>query len=821
MSMQPTHSASDPRRGAFAAAFEGALGELRGALRRLLRRPLPAAFATVVLAGGMGCFLFTLVLLHGIVLSAPPFPDIERLVHLSHAQAGQPNLRIGMPADETRELLAALDGLEARAAYARATGVGRIDGTPRQLAGLHVDGGFFATLGVRTALGRGIEADDVRPDAAGVAVLGDGLWRSAFEADPSVLGRTFEIDGRSVTVVGVLPPTFDFQDAELLLPLQAGAPGLDAQPRMIIGRLAPAASLEALLQQAEAHIAALPADRRGVGDSALIARAVPLKRWIVGVDSAFFIGFMVLSAALVLVVAVVNVAHLQVAGMAARGRELATRAALGGSPARLLGGLMLDAALVTLAATAIGLCLAQLGGLWLAATVADAGDPMKPWMQPVVDARVAGWAALMAAVVTALSSLGAVTRVRRLRVEATLRGGEVGVDLRSGRGTATLTVVQIALACVLLLSALVSVRLLAAVLAVDPGTRTDPARLLSAQVTLPPGTTPIDALRRAEAIRARVAREPGVESASVATATPGRGLRTQAFAIDGFDAGSGSAMSAVAQIDAHFAATLGFDIVAGRGFTQDDIDAQRPVAIVDQAFVERFLGGADPVGRRIVLAPGTPEAREVTIVGRTGELHPWTPDDLPSPDLLLPFAPREARHFALSLRTAGDPSTLAARLPAIVAEVDADAPLQAIRTQQATANIERMGIQLLTQIFAGLAATGLLLAGTGLYATLALGVARRTREIGLRRAIGASARSVVLAVARPGGIAVALGVLLGCALGAPLAYGLASQMENAPAFDGLLFAMVIGTLAVSAVLAMLIPLRRALHIAPMAALRHD
>jgi len=814
-------STANPAAGYLAAGVSALRGELRDALRRLLRRPLPALFATLVLAGGMACFLFALVLLHGIVLASPPFPDIERLVHISHAQAGQPNLRLGLADAEARELQDGLDGLVARSAYARSTLVGRIEGTPHQLAGLHVDDGFFATLGLQTAFGRAIEAADIRPEAPTVAVLGDGLWRSKFAADPTVLGRTLEIDGRSVTVVGVLPPTFDFQDAELLLPLQPGLPGLDAQPRMLIGRLAPQTSIEAVLQQAEAQVATLPADRRGAGDAALIARVSPLKRWITGVDTGFFISFMVLSAALVLMVAVVNVAHLQIAGMAARGRELATRAALGGSPLRLLGGLVLDAALIALVATALGLGLAQVGGLWLATTVADSGDPMKPWMQPVVDARVLGWAGLMAVVVTALASLGAVLRVRRLRVEATLRGGEVGVDLRSGRGSATLTVVQIALACALLLSALVSVRLLAAVLAVEPGTRTDPARILSAQVALPPGTTPADALRRAEAIRARVAREPGVEAASVATATPGRGLRTQAFAIDGFDAGSGGAISSVAQIDAHFAATLGFDIQAGRGFTQDDIDAQRPVAIVDQAFVARFLTGADPIGRRIVLAPGSPDAIEVTIVGQTGELHPWTPDDLPSPDLLLPFAPREARHFALSLRTKDDPAPLAARLPAIVAEVDADAPLQAILTQQATARMERMGIQLLTQIFAGMAVVGLLLAGTGLYATLALGVARRTREIGLRRAIGASARSVVMAVARPGVVAVALGLMIGCTLGAPLAYGLASQMQNGPGFDGLLFAMVIGTLALSAVLAMAIPLRRALQIAPMAALRHD
>lgn len=817
--MAPSDRVIRPLQG-LAQLADSVTGELRDAARRLVRRPLPALLASVVLSGGMGCFLFALVLLHGIVLASPPYAQIERLLHIGYAQAGKPNLRLGLPEQEARDLLSRLDGLEAAARYARATVVARIGSTPHQVAGLHVDAGFFEVLGLQTALGRGLGATDLASGSAGAAVISDALWRGRFAADPGALGQVIEIDGRHATVVGVLPQGFDFQGAELLLPLQDGAPWQAGLERMLLGRLAVGQSREAVQQQAEAAVAALPAERRGEGSSALIARVTPLKRWVTGVDTAFFIGFMVLSAALVLVVAVVNVAHLQIAGMAARGRELATRASLGGSSRRLLGGLVLDATLVVALATAVGLGLAQLGGVWLSSTVAEAGDPMPGWMRPVVDSRVLGWAVVAAGLVTLLSSLGAALRVRSLRVEATLRGGEVGVDLRAGRGSATLTVVQTALACVLLLSALVSVRLLAAVLAVDPGTRADPARVLSAQVTLPQGTTASEALRRAEAIRSRLAAEPGVEAASVATATPGRGLRTQPFAIDGFDAGSEPALTSVAGIDAHFADTLGFDILAGRGFLPEDIASARPVAIVDQGFVEQFLGGADPIGRRIVLDPGTPQAREVTVIGRTAALHPWTPDDLPSPDLLLPFAPREARHFALTLRSAGDPAGLAARLPAIVAEVDPDAPLLAIATHEATARTERMGIQLLTQIFAGMAAVGLLLAATGIYATLALGVTRRTREIGLRRAIGASTRSLVFSVARAGSTAVGLGMLIGCLAGAPLAYGLATQMQNAPGFDGLLFVLVLGTLGAAAALAMFVPVRRALRIAPMEALRH-
>jgi len=799
------------------------LAEVRDALRRLLRRPAPAGLAVLVLGGGMACFLFTLVLLRGIVMASPPYADIDRLVNLSYAQAGKPTLRMGIPADETADLLARLDNLEKVAEYSRATVVLRHDEVPHPLQGLFVGSAFFETLGLAPLLGRTLGVGDMAATAPTAALLTDAVWRSRFAADPAVLGRSIEVDGRAATVIGVLPASFDFNDAQIVLAAQRGAPWTRTHTYMLVGRLAEGRSLVQLSDQLQAYVAALPAERRGEGASALLPRASSLKRWVVGVDTGYFIGLMVLSASLVLIMAVANVAHLQVAGMATRLRELATRAVLGSSHRRLVGGLLLDAALVTVAATALALLLADLAGLWLAETVAAAGDPMRPWMNTRVDATVLAWSLLTALGVSALSALGAVWRVRSLQVEATLRGGgAVGVDLAAGRGAAVMTVVQIALACILLLTALVSVRLLAAVLTVEPGTRADPARVLTARVALPAGTGPAEALRRAEAIRERLAREPGVESVSLSSAVPGRGLPRLSFQVEGSrNGGSDAFSSAVAHIDAHFAATLDFDVIGGRGFSDDDVLQGRPVALVDQAFVDTFLGGGDPIGRRLLLEPGSASAREVTIVGRTAALHPWTPDDLPSPDLLLPFAAQQDRFFALVLRSAQPPEALAARLPTLVAEVDADAPLHAVLTQEAVANMERMGIALLTRIFASIASVGLLLSAAGIYATLALGVARRTREIGLRRAIGASQRNVLFSVTRGGGVSVLAGMLLGCLLGGPLAYGMATQMQHAAGFDGLLFLTVLGTLGLAAALAMLIPVRRALRIAPMEALRHE
>ena len=794
-------------------------GECRDASRRLMRRPGPALFAGLVLTGGFACFLFTLVMLRGIVLASPPYAQLDRLVHVATAQVGRPNLRQGLPGEDARALLASLDAFEAASEYARGTVVLRPDRVPEQVDAAFVGGGFFETLGLVPTLGRALTPEDASAASPLVVVIGDAVWRTRFAADPGVLGRVVAIDGQAATIVGVLPAQFDFQDAQLLLPVKPG----DARDVMLIGRLAPGRSQIEVMERMQAHVAALPAERRGAGATETIARVVALRAWIVGVDAAYFIGFMLLCATLVLVMAVVNVAHLQIAAMALRLRELATRAALGGTRRRLFGGLALDAGLIAATAALLGLGLAHLGGVWVMETVAAAGDPMRPWMRPVVTPFVAAWAALAALAVTGLIALVAAWRLRGMKVEATLRGGgQVGVDSASARGGSVLTVVQVGLACVLLLSALVSVRLLAAVLAVEPGVRADPERVVSAQVALPPGIAPDEAARRAEAIRERIAREPGVDAASLATVTPGRGLPRVGIAVDGAVRDDGvRALSAVARVDAHFAATLDFDILGGRGFSAVDIAENRPVAVVDQTFVDTWFGGGDPVGRRILLDPGGRDARTVTVIGHTRALHPWTPDDLPSPDLLLPFSPREGRYFNLTLRSAGDPATLMARLPALVAEVDPDAPLQMVATQETTANMERMGIALLAQIFAAIAGIGLLLAGAGLYATLALGVARRTREIGLRRAIGASARSVALAVTRRGGVAVLVGMLLGCLLGAPLAYGLATQMQNAPGFDGLLFVVVLGTLAVAAALAMFVPVRRALRIAPMEALRYE
>jgi hypothetical protein len=209
-------------------------------------------------------------------------------------------------------------------------------------------------------------------------------------------------------------------------------------------------------------------------------------------------------------------------------------------------------------------------------------------------------------------------------------------------------------------------------------------------------------------MRERLASEPGVLAASVGDAFPGGASRGAQLAIEGIDWGpNGSRVASRAAVDANYLDTLGIDLVFGRMFNSDDVESQRAVAIVDETFAEAFLGGADPLGRRVTVSPGRPNAREYTIVGVTRAIHPWSPDDLPSPDLLLPFTAEQDRFFTLTLHTAADPSALVARLPALVAEVDPEAPVFQIQTQAAAAAAGRHGIETVTQIIAGIALLGL------------------------------------------------------------------------------------------------------------------
>ena len=639
-----------------------------------------------------------------------------------------------------------------------------------------------------------------------------------------MVGRQVHVDGRAATIVGVMPPSFTFPySTDVWVPARLDDPALASETFMVVGRLRAGASTGDARGEFERYFGELAAQKRGAAAAAMMPRTTPMLEWVVNPNTRYFVWLMLSCGAMVVLLAASNASYLLLAQVARRQEELSTRSALGGSFGRLAASLLLDAALVCAAATVLGLGLARLAGAWLSARLASDGDPLPPWMSLGLGATVVGWAIAVSALVTLLVALASMWRVARLVRAPHLRiGGSVGPSVSRARIANAFTGVQVALACTLMLCAVVCVRMLLAALDLETGISADPDRLLGAEIALPAGTEPVTARRRAEAIADRVRAAPEVEAVALSSRLPGSYGSGAAVRIEGIDwGGNATRMVDRTAIDEHYLPALGVTLTSGRGFNADDVREGRAVAVVDAQFATELLAGAEPIGRRLQLDPADSGSPWMTIIGVTTPLHPATPDEAPVADVFVPFNPTLDRFFGLVARTRGDGSALAAQLPRLVAAVEPETPTYAIRSYAQNLDLGTRDVLMITQILAALAGLGLALAAAGLYATLALAVTQRTREIGLRRAIGASAGAVAVAVMRRSLVALLVGMVVGALCGGPVASSLAARGDAVQAFDVLLYAIVLGTIAAAAALAMIVPARRAMRVEPMVALRHE
>jgi predicted permease len=798
--------------------------ELSQSTRRLWRRPGQTALALAVLGGGLAAFLFTMIMLDGLVRARPPYAELERIVNVSYAPTDNPRGRVWIALDETRELPAHLPAFDHMAAYTENPVALRDTAEAVRLSGALVGHQLFDVLGVAPVLGRRFLAADDTVGAPLVVLIGDALWRSRYASDPAIVGRAVHVDGRPATIVGVMPPRFTFPfGGDLWMPARLDDPALATDSFMLVGRLAGGATLADARGQMQRYFEYLATERRGAALATLVPAVTPLIEWLINPNTRYFIGLMLVCGAMVLLLAVSNGAYLLLAQVAQRHNEISTRSAVGGSSLRLGASLLLDAALTCAVATVLALGAARLAGAWLARRLDSAGDPLPPWMHLGLSGPVVAWALVVGAGVTGLVALAAIWRVRRLARAPQLRtGGTVGMSRQRTRLASVFTGSQVALACVLMLCAVVCLRMLVATLRLDTGMHADPARVLGAEIALPAGIDAAEALLRAQVVAERVRAEPGVASVALTSRFPGAYGGSVNITIEGEDWGENATRPALRMaVDEAFMGTAGVRLASGRAIDATDVAQARPVAVVDAEFAQAFLGGASPLGRRVMVNPNRPGAQWHTIVGVTTPVHLSSPDDLPAPDVLVPFAPLQERFFTLSAQTEADPSPLAARLPGLVGAVEPDAPVYWVRTYEQTFELGAGDVVLITQILGGLASLGLVLAAAGLYATLALAVTQRTREIGLRRAVGASTANVATAVARRSLFALGIGLVAGAAVGSPLAQGLAARGDSMGAFDALTVMAVVAIIGLAAALALLVPVRRAVRVHPMMALRDE
>lgn len=798
------------------------LHELRSAWRRLSARPAYTALTIGVLAMGLGAMLFTLGAINGLVLKPMPFPDAERLVAIGQMREGNVGVG-GMSATDYDLLHRELRSYEAIGVYTNLTiNLSRNEG-PKRYEGAAFSVDVLPMLGVQPVLGRAFNAQDDQPGAAPVVLLSSSVWRDDFGADPAVIGQSLRVNGEIGTIIGVMPDGFGFpyrQEVWMPRRLVAGDGfGAEVVARLLAGVTIPQArlELEAVAQQLGDRLDVQREDRQLVLKPAVFRFVNEITRGLVWMMFA--------SGVLVLLLACANVANLQLSQTLSRRRELAVRSALGAGRGRLLRELLAESLLLSLAATVIAMGLAELGGRWIMGVFIAAEDAPVYYVQFGIDARMVGFSALAALVTTLLAGLLPALRASRADVQDALRDGDKGSGGGFARFAKGLVVAEVALTVLLLVGAGMFIRGLQSVLAFDFGTGADPRQIATARVGLFPEQFPTGAerVRFFERVVDRLRALPEVEAASVATALPG----TMAGDSVSFQAAGearpaqGYRRALVAHVDQYFDETYGLNLLSGRFIDDRDSADGARVAVIDERLAEAAFPGREPLGQTLLVNPGGENEQRLTVVGLVAAMHLEDADDPIRPVLLVSLRQYPQRFATLAVRVRGDADAFAPRLAETVRAEDADTPVYWSRTQQKAIEMGRIGPVVLTQVFTAVGLIALVLAAAGLYGVLAFAVAQRTREIGIRRAIGAGRGEIVATVGRRVFWQVALGIAIGVALGLPWSGVLANPLMHTQGYDVAIFLAVVAVIVLVSVLAALAPLRRALRVDPIVALRYE
>jgi predicted permease len=806
------------------------MNDLRYALRALRRSPGFTAVAVLTLALGIGANATIFGLIDRVLLTPlPGIPEPDRVVEVASRGVSHPAYR------DFREDAQYLTGL---AGYRNRTfSVG--DGTRTELATtLIVSGNYFDVLGARPALGRLLTDADDAPDAPAVAVVSHGYWQRALGGDPGVVGRTLTVNDRPVTVVGVAEPevrgTRVLYAPDLWVPMASWpllAPGglarfgLDQRTWSwitMVGRLAPGASLA----QAETALNASAARQQELypteTPTGFEVRLTPLLESATGLSERdAIVGFLRVLAAvvgLVLLIACANVASLLIARAAARDREVAVRRALGASRPRLIRQFLTESLVLASLGAGAALALAAFAVAALRHVTLPGGIALAG-LDLAVDARLIASTAALAAFACLAFGLLPAWHASRPAPAATLRSGaQSGARYRLRAG---LLAGQVALCIVLLVGTGLFVRSLRNALAADPGFRTEDLAFASVNLGLARYDVPRGERFHAD-VAERVGALPGVRGATWALTPPlTDGHYSESFTVPGYEPGPDEQLEVeLNAVGAGFFDVLGIPIVRGRPIDAGDDAAAPLVAVINETMAERYYAGRDPVGQRLGLIGG-----DAVVVGVARTAAYGRPGEAARPYVYVSMA-QAMGDFGLgeaTLITHTAPG-LTGALPAIrdvIAGVDPSVPIFALADigdlYAAVLVPQRLGAGLLA-LFGALALT---LALVGVYGVVAFVVAQRTREIGIRMALGAEPRAVVALVLRGGLAAVGAGILLGVVLAAATT-GAASQFfYGVGATDALTYGVTVVALLAATAAAAYLPARRATRVDPVAALRHE
>ncbi|MFL6276643.1 MAG: ABC transporter permease [Blastocatellia bacterium] len=828
--------------------------DLRYGLRLLLKRPGFTFVAIITLALGIGANTAIFSVVDAVLLRPLPYPQADRLVFLWSTMVGQGVPTSGSSMPDYRDWRDRNDTLEGLGAfYYGDLSLSSTGSEPERVQGAYITPNLFDVLKVTPALGRGFMPEEDQYGRHRVVLLSYGLWQRRFAGDPGIVGREIKIGGEGFTVAGVMPrgmPFFDnLPEVEMWRPIAfASGDSFDTRDNhfaMIVGRLKPGVTTAQAQEQMSAiahQIEEAHAENKGIG-----AQVVAAQEQLTG-DSRTALLVLLGAVAFVLLVACVNVANLMLARAAARERELAIRASLGASRARIIRQMVIECLPFSLIGAGLGVLLALWGIDLLSALLPNS---LPRYNSIAVNGRVLGFTLAVALFTVLLAGLLPALQAVKADVQAALNeGGRSGAGgSRQGRLRRLLVVVEVALALVLLIGAGLMMRSFIKLRQVDVGFSA--RNVLTMRIALPDakyavprsGNDPRQpaGLTFFDQLLTRVEALPGVKSVTAGSILPlgaGSGWG-KLMSVEGRPAPPSLDQVPVvrfALISPNYFRTFGISIDQGRAFTPQDDEKGQPVAIINETVARRFFPGEDPVGKTIWMGPPehllpadaqTPDNRFVRrlIVGVVADVKGGS---LNLPTAAYVYAPlhqyrREGytNTLMLAVETEGKPEALAAAIREQVQALDPDQPISNVRNMSELLDRALLAAKfslLLLGLFAGIA---LVLAAVGIYGVMSYAVTQRTHEIGVRMALGARPGDVLSMVIRQGMLLAAAGVVVGVVGAWALTRLMASLLFGVSASDPLTFALIALLLGGVALVACYLPARRATRVDPMIALRYE
>lgn len=797
------------------------VNDLRYALRQFLRNPGFTMVAALTLALGIGGTTAIFSVVNAVILKPLPYDQPGQLVQIWEAPrpGGRNSVSPGGFMDWNREATLFACMAHVGDALMNLTG----SGEPERINGIQMSGAGLETLRARPILGRIFEPGE---DVAGrdhVVVLTEEFWKRRFGSDPAIVGKSIELNTISHTVIGILPPQFlPWKYADFVLP--RNFQGKEAEERgshwlRVIARLKPGVSIE----QAQAELTSIrerlkplyPAFKKDWG-----VTIIPLHEEITGEIRPTLL-LLLGAVACVLLIACSNVANLLLAKGSARRKEITIRLALGAARGRIVRQLLTESVLLAFVGATIGVLLA----LWITSGIAQIPGLELPRADEIaIDWRVLTFAVALAAFTGIAFGILPAWHSARTDLNESLKEGARGTSAQGGRVRSSLIVTEVAIALLLLIGAGLLLNSFYRISNVAPGF--DPQKAIALQISLTGArySTAAARTRFIEAALDRIERLPGVQAAGFSSNLPIADWPWDtAFLISGAPSGPVGGY----QIDFDFVSgdyfrAMGIPVLRGRVFSEREALSEPKVVIVNDALARKYFPKGDAVGKRIHLDTLSGKIDQGwEIVGVVGDIRRRSLTSSVQPCVWRPFAHTFSENTTLILRTAGEPTAVIDSVRKAIAAIDPNQPIANIRPLATVIHESIAQQRFLLLLLGGFAGVALLLAAIGLYGVISYGVTQRTREIGVRMALGADPIAVVRMILRQALRLAGVGVLIGLASGLGLTRLLQKLLYNVEPTDPMTFATVAALLILVAVIAAWLPARRASKIHPVEALRAE